>query len=106
MSIEVKSIDTNQAKAALKECPKEVRDYVRALENVYNINKHNCNLAIGELRKYAQENTKLKEALKDWINESPVILNQRYDGEEREFLIKQSDLEELKALTQEKGEEK
>ena len=37
MSMQVKSIDTNQAKAELKKCPKIVQDYVRSLEGVYEL---------------------------------------------------------------------
>jgi hypothetical protein len=50
MSIEVKSIDTNQAKAELKKCPKIVQDYVRSLESVYEMNKATLNKAIAKLR--------------------------------------------------------
>jgi hypothetical protein len=48
--IEVKSIDTNQAKAELKKCPKIVQDYVRSLEGVYEMNKATLNKAISKLR--------------------------------------------------------
>ena len=50
MSIEVKSIDTNQAKDELKKCPKIVRDYVRSLEGVYEMNIATLNKAIAKLR--------------------------------------------------------
>lgn len=50
MSIEVKSIDTHQAKAELKKCPKIVQDYVRSLESVYEMNRASLNKAIGKLR--------------------------------------------------------
>ena len=50
MSLEVKSIDTNQAKAELKKCPKIVRDYVRSLEGVYKINRATLNKAIAKLK--------------------------------------------------------
>jgi hypothetical protein len=50
MSIEVKSIDTNQAKAELKKCPKIVQDYVRSLEGIYEMNKATLNKAIKQLR--------------------------------------------------------
>jgi len=50
MSIYVKSIDTNQAKAELKKCPKIVRDYVRSLEGVYETNRDTLNKAITKLR--------------------------------------------------------
>ncbi len=50
MSIEVKSIDTNQAKAELKKCPKIVQDYVRSLEGVYEMNKATLNKAMAKLR--------------------------------------------------------
>jgi len=50
MSLEVKSIDTNQAKAELKKCPKIVRDYVRSLEGVYEMNRATLNKAIAKLK--------------------------------------------------------
>ncbi len=50
MSIQVNSIDEYKAKAELKKCPKLVRDYVRALESVYEMNKTNLNLAIAKIR--------------------------------------------------------
>ena len=49
MSVVVKSIDLYQVKEQLKKCPKEVQDYVRALENVYEINKNTLNKAIKKL---------------------------------------------------------
>ena len=49
MSIEVKSIDTNQVKTELKKCPKIVRDYVKSLEDVYEMNRVSLNLAIVKL---------------------------------------------------------
>ena len=50
MSIEVKSIDTNQAKAELKKCPKIVQDYVKSLESLYEMNRSTLNKAIAKLR--------------------------------------------------------
>lgn len=50
MSIQVKSIDTNQVKAELKKCPKIVQDYVRSLESVYEMNRATLNKAISKLR--------------------------------------------------------
>jgi len=50
MSLEVKSIDTNQAKAELKKCPKIVQDYVRSLEGVYEMNRATLNKAIAKLK--------------------------------------------------------
>ena len=50
MSIEVKSIDINQAKDELKKCPKIVRDYVKSLECIYEQNKCSLNKAIFKLR--------------------------------------------------------
>jgi len=50
MSIEVKSIDTNQAKSELKRCPKIVQDYVRSLEDVYEINRVTLSKAIIKLK--------------------------------------------------------
>jgi len=50
MSIEVKSIDINQAKAELKKCPKIVRDYVRSLEDIYKMNRATLDRAIKQLR--------------------------------------------------------
>lgn len=50
MSIVVKTIDTNQAKAELKKCPKIVQDYVKALEGVYEMNQATLKLAIKKLR--------------------------------------------------------
>lgn len=54
MSIEVKTIDTNQAKSELKKCPKIVQDYVRSLENVYEMNKSSLNRAISVTRSCTQ----------------------------------------------------
>ena len=48
--MKVKTIDTNAAKKALKKCPKEVRDYVAALERVYEMNKRTLHMAIAKLR--------------------------------------------------------
>ena len=50
MSIQVKSIDTNQAKVELKKCSKIVRDYVQSLEGVYEMNRATLNKAITKLR--------------------------------------------------------
>ena len=50
MSIQVKNIDANQAKAELKKCPKIVQDYVRSLESVYEMNRATLNKAITKLR--------------------------------------------------------
>jgi len=50
MSIEVKSIDTNQAKAELKKCPKIVQDYVKSLESVYEMNRATLTNAINKLK--------------------------------------------------------
>ena len=54
MSILVKSIDVNQAKAELKKCPKAVRDYVKSLESVYEMNRANLNLAIAKIRELSK----------------------------------------------------
>ena len=48
--MEVKSIDTNKYKKELKECTKSVREYVRSLESVYELNRRNLNLAISKLK--------------------------------------------------------
>jgi len=56
MSIEVKCIDTNKAKAQLKKCPKEVQDYVRSLEGVYKANQANLNLAISKIKQLSKAN--------------------------------------------------
>jgi hypothetical protein len=55
MSIEVKSIDVNQVKEELKKCPKIVRDYVRSMESVLDLNRDNLNKAIKKLRELKQE---------------------------------------------------
>ena len=49
--MEVKSINTQQAKSELKKCPKIVRDYVRSLESVYEMNRATLNKAITLLKK-------------------------------------------------------
>lgn len=36
MSINVKSLDTEEVKKSLKECPKIIQDYVKSLEFLYN----------------------------------------------------------------------
>ena len=48
--MEVKSIDTNQVKKDLKNCPKSVRDYVKSLEGVYEMNRSTLNKAISKLK--------------------------------------------------------
>ena len=50
MSIEVRSVNVNQAKAELKKCPKIVQDYVRSLEGIYELNKQTLGKAMSKLR--------------------------------------------------------
>ena len=50
MSIEVKSINVQDVKNQLKECPKKVKEYVKSLESVLKANQYTLSKAIGKLK--------------------------------------------------------
>ena len=54
MSIKVKSIDTLAAKAELKKCPKIVQEYVRSLENVYEMCRETNKIALKKIRELSK----------------------------------------------------
>lgn len=55
MSMQVKSIDIQKAKGELKGCPKIVQDYVRSLENLYEISRETNKQAIKKIRELSRE---------------------------------------------------
>lgn len=54
MSIKVKTIDVFEAKKALKKCPKIVQDYVRSLENVYEMCRETNKIALKKIRELSK----------------------------------------------------
>lgn len=54
MSVQVKSIDVLQAKQALKKCPKIVQDYVRSLENVYEMCRETNKIELKKIRELSK----------------------------------------------------
>lgn len=55
-NIQVKSIDIVEVKELLKSCPKLVRDYVKSLEQCYEMSQQTNKMAIRKIRELSKDN--------------------------------------------------
>ena len=62
MSIVVKSINKQEVKQELKNCPKVVRDYVKSLENICEMSDHLNIESLKRIKELHAENNQLKPA--------------------------------------------